>query len=282
MGFNVPQHQSQQPGLQGKMIPEPHSFMENYKAAGKLEGKVAFVTGGDSGIGQAVCIAFAKEGADVAFLYLNEDKDAQTTYEHVTAEGVRCVQIRGDVGRKAVCEDAIRQTIEAFGKLDIVVNNAAEQHVQDKLEDISEEQLQRTFATNIFGPFYVTQSALPHLKEGATIINTASIVAYKGNPKLMDYSATKGAMIALTRSLADNLVKQKIRVNAVAPGPIWTPLIPASFSAKDVAKFGMDAPMERPGQPDEVAPSYVFLASDDSSSMTGQVVHPNGGTVVNG
>jgi NAD(P)-dependent dehydrogenase (short-subunit alcohol dehydrogenase family) len=282
MSINIPQHQNTQPGRETKMVPEPDSFMENYKAAGKLEGKVALITGGDSGIGRAVSIAFAKEGADVAFVYLEEDEDADITAEHVEAEGVRCIKIRGDIGSKAFCESTIEKVIEEFDALDILVNNAAEQHVQKNLEDISEEQIKRTFATNIFGVIFLTQAALPHLKEGASIINTASIVAYQGHPKLLDYAATKGGVVAFTRSLADNLVKKKIRVNAVAPGPIWTPLIPSTFSAAEVTTFGTDSPMGRPGQPDEIAPSFVFLASDDSSYMTGQVMHPNGGTVING
>lgn len=282
MSINIPQHQNHQPGDQSKMVPEPHSSMENYKAAGKLEGKIALVTGGDSGIGRAVCVAFAKEGADVAFIYLEEDEDANVTVDLIHNEGVRCLKIRGDIGQKSFCDQAMQEVLEEFGHLEILVNNAAEQHVQKKLENITEEQLKRTFSTNIFGPIFLTQAALPYLKKGATIINTASITAYQGHPKLMDYSATKGAIVALTRSLADNLVSKKIRVNAVAPGPIWTPLIPSSFSAMEVTTFGTDSPMGRPGQPDEIAPSYVFLASSDSSYMTGQVLHPNGGTVVNG
>ncbi|MCE7887019.1 MAG: SDR family oxidoreductase [Alphaproteobacteria bacterium PRO2] len=279
---NIPQHQNRQPGHETEMIPEPQSFMENYKAAGKLEGKVALVTGGDSGIGRAVCIAFAKEGADVAFIYLEENEDAEITAEHIEQEGARCVKIRGDIGDKGFCEKSVASVIKEFGRLDILVNNAAEQHPEQDFEKITEEQLHRTFSTNIFGMMFMTQAALPHLKKGAAIINTASITAYQGHPKLVDYSATKGAVVTFTRSLADNLVSKKIRVNAVAPGPIWTPLIPSTFGALEVATFGTDTPMKRPGQPDEVAPSFVFLACDDSSYMTGQVLHPNGGTVVNG
>lgn len=279
---NVPQHQSTQPGLEGKMIPHPDSFMEDYRAAGKLEGKVALITGGDSGIGRAVAIAYAKEGADVAFVYLNEEEDAAVTAEKIVDEGHRALKIRGDIGHKSFCEDAVAQVIKHYGQLDILVNNAAEQHPQKDFLDISEEQLKETFSTNIFGFFFMTQAALPHLKEGSTIINTASVTAYQGHEKLIDYSATKGAVVTFTRSLSSSLVKKGIRVNAVAPGPIWTPLIPSTFSAMEVAAFGSNAPMSRPGQPDEVAPSYVFLASDDSSYMTGQVLHPNGGTVVNG
>lgn len=282
MSLNVPQHQTEQPGLESKMIPHPKSFMKDYKAAGKLKDKVALVTGGDSGIGRAVCIAFAKEGAHVAFVYLEEDDDAETTAEHIADEGMKYLKIRGDIGSKSFCESAVERVIKQFGQIDILVNSAAEQHVQSHLEDISEEQLKRTFDTNIFGTIFMTQAALPHLKEGAAIINTASIVAYQGHSKLIDYSATKGAVVGFTRALADNLVRKKIRVNAVAPGPIWTPLIPASFNALEVATFGSDAPMGRPGQPDEIAPCFVFLASDDASYMTGQVLHPNGGTVVNG
>jgi NAD(P)-dependent dehydrogenase (short-subunit alcohol dehydrogenase family) len=279
---NIPQHQSHQPGRESKMIPHPESFMEHYKAAGKLEGKVALVTGGDSGIGRAVCIAFAKEGADVAFIYLEEDKDAEETVAHIEAEGQRALKIRGDIGDKEICEESVAKVMSEFGQINILVNNAAEQHIQKSIEDITQDQLLNTFSTNFFGAFYMAQAALPHMQKGDCVINTASITAYQGHDVLIDYSATKGAIVAFTRSLSASLVDKGIRVNAVAPGPIWTPLIPSSFDAKAVAKFGESAPMGRPGQPDEVAPCYVFLACDDSSYMTGQVLHPNGGNIVNG
>lgn len=279
---NIPQHQSTQPGSEAAMMPHPDSFMENYKAAGKLEGKVALITGGDSGIGRAVAIAYAKEGADVAIVYLEEDDDAAITADKIAAEGRECLKIRGDIREKNFCESAVRRTLEKFGHLNILVNNAAEQHVCKKLEDITEEQLKETFGTNIFGAFFMTQAALPHFEKGDVIINTTSITAYQGHETLIDYSATKGAILTFTRSLSQSLVGKGIRVNAVAPGPIWTPLIPSSFGAADVMTFGENAPMSRPGQPDEVAPSYVFLACSDSSYMTGQVLHPNGGSVVNG
>lgn len=265
------------------MIPRPESFMENYKAAGKLDGKVALISGGDSGIGRAVAIGYAKEGADIAFIYLDEDDDAAETARHIEAAGRKVVVIKGDIGNKNFCTQAVERTVKELGGLNILVNNAAEQHVQQNLEDISEEQLRRTFDTNIFGLFFLTQAALKYLKEDDCIINTASIVAYRGKDVLMDYAATKGAIVGLTRSLASNLVDRKIRVNAVAPGPIWTPLIPASFDAEQVKEFGEGSPMGRAGQPDEVAPSYIFLAaSQDSSYITGQVIHPNGGTVIGG
>ncbi len=277
------QHQEHQPGDETKMKPHPESFMENYKAAGKLEGKVALISGGDSGIGRAISIGYAKEGADVAFIYLDEDEDAKETARHIEAEGRKVLTIKGDIGNKDFCTQAVERTVKELGGLNILVNNAAEQHVQQNLEDISEEQLRRTFDTNIFGLFFLTQAALKHLKEDDCIINTASIVAYRGKDVLMDYAATKGAIIGLTRSLASNLIDRNIRVNAVAPGPIWTPLIPASFDAEQVKEFGEGSPMGRAGQPDEVAPSYIFLASSqDSSYITGQVIHPNGGTVIGG
>ena len=247
-----------------------------------MRDKVAIITGGDSGIGRAVAIAFAKEGADVAVVYLEEDKDANETKRQVEEEGRECILIRGDVGDADFCRKAVEQTVREFGKLDILINNAAEQHPQDSIEKISEKQLERTFRTNIFSYFFMVKGAMKHLKKGAVIINTTSVTAYKGSGHLLDYSSTKGAIVAFTRSLSEALSEKCIRVNGVAPGPIWTPLIPSTFPAKEVETFGSDVPLGRAGQPEEVAPSYVFLASDDSSYMTGQVLHPNGGTVVNG
>jgi NAD(P)-dependent dehydrogenase (short-subunit alcohol dehydrogenase family) len=276
-----PQHQNRQPGREYKMKPRPKANGE-HPGCGKLEGKVAIITGGDSGIGRAVAIAFAKEGADVAAVYLEEHKDAAETEQMVEQHGRKCLLIDGDVGDEKFCQKAIKETIDEFGRIDIVVNNAAEQHPQDSIEKISAKQLERTFRTNIFSFFFMTKAAMKYLKKGATIINTASVTQYKGSPELLDYSSTKGAIVAFTRSPSQALAKKKIRVNAVAPGPIWTPLIPSTFPKDEVATFGADVPLGRPGQPEEVAPSYVFLASDDSSYMTGQVLHPNGGTVVNG
>jgi NAD(P)-dependent dehydrogenase (short-subunit alcohol dehydrogenase family) len=229
-----------------------------------------------------VAILFAKEGADVSVVYLNEHQDAQRTKELVEKEGRRCLLISGDVGDEAFCRQAVQKTVDEFGKLNILINNAAEQHPQESLEDISADQLERTFRTNIFGMFFMTKAALKHLKEGAAIINTASITAYRGSPELLDYSSTKGAIVSFTRSLSLSLEKQKIRVNAVAPGPIWTPLIPSTFTKEKVEEFGKNVPMQRPGQPEEVAPSYVFLASDDASYISGQTIHPNGGAIING
>ncbi|MCO4851400.1 SDR family oxidoreductase [Bacillus vallismortis] len=275
-----PQHQNQQPGLEYLMDPRP--VFDKPKKARKLEGKTAIITGGDSGIGRAVSVLFAKEGANVVIVYLNEHQDAEETKQYVEKEGVKCLLIAGDIGYEAFCNDVVMQASQAFPSIDILVNNAAEQHVQPSIEKITSHQLVRTFQTNIFSMFYLTKAVLPHLKKGSSIINTASITAYKGNKKLIDYSATKGAIVTFTRSLSQSLVQQGIRVNAVAPGPIWTPLIPASFSAKEVEVFGSDVPMERPGQPVEVAPSYLYLASDDSTYVTGQTIHVNGGTIVNG
>jgi NAD(P)-dependent dehydrogenase (short-subunit alcohol dehydrogenase family) len=276
-----PQHQNQQPGIEAEMTPKPKSTDSKYRPAGKLEGKVALITGGDSGIGRSVAIFYAKEGADVAIVYLNEEQDAQETKRLVEAEGKRCLTIPGDIGDEKFCQQTVQQTVQELGHLDILVNNAAEQHPQESIENISAEQLERTFRTNIFGMFFMAKAALPHLKEGSTIINTTSVTAYKGNPQLLDYSSTKGAIVAFTRSLSQSLVKKGIRVNGVAPGPIWTPLIPSTFPEDKVKSFGAQVPMQRAGQPEEVAPSYVFLASDDSSYISGQILHPNGGEVVN-
>ncbi|ACO47899.1 SDR family oxidoreductase [Deinococcus deserti] len=274
--------QSVQPGIESEMSLTPVVIRDDYRGSDKLKGKVALITGGDSGIGRAVAVHFAREGADVAILYLNEEQDAQETLAMVQEEGRRGVLIAGDIGDVEFCKQAVQQTVKELGGLDILVNNAAEQHPQDSISDITPEQLERTFRTNIFAMFYLTQAAMPHLKPGSTIINTTSVTAYKGSPQLLDYSSTKGAIVAFTRSLSQNLAEQGIRVNAVAPGPIWTPLIPATFDAERVAAHGQSTPLKRPGQPAEVAPSFVFLASDDSSYISGQVLHPNGGEVVNG
>lgn len=272
------QEQERQPGLETKMEPAP-DFANNLAGkAERLPGKTALITGGDSGIGRAVAVAFAKEGADIAISYLDEHEDAEETKKFVEKEGRRCILIPGDIGEESHCRDIIRQVIDEFGKLDVLVNNAAEQHMQTSLKDISAEQMERTFRTNVFSMFHLTKAALEHMKEGASIINTTSITAFRGEPTLIDYSATKGAILAFTRSLSGSLAKQGIRVNGVAPGPIWTPLIPASFPADQVEGFGTSSPLGRPGQPDELAPGYVYLASDDSSYVTGQVLHINGGT----
>jgi NAD(P)-dependent dehydrogenase (short-subunit alcohol dehydrogenase family) len=277
-----PQHQDQQPGIESEMTPRPQAEDRDYRGSAKLQGKVALITGGDSGIGRAVAIAFAKEGADVAIAYLSEHGDAQETRTLVEKEGRRCLAMAGDVGDERFCQQIVQDTVRELGQLDILVNNAAEQHPQDDIAMITSTQLERTFRTNIFSFFYMTKAALPHLREGSAIINTTSVTAYRGSAHLLDYAATKGAIVAFTRSLAKALVGRGIRVNGVAPGPIWTPLIPSTFPAERVATFGADVPMQRAGQPEEIAPSYVFLASDDASYMAGQILHPNGGEVVNG
>ncbi|GLY11283.1 SDR family oxidoreductase [Pseudobacillus badius] len=276
------QHQDVQPGKTELMNPQPDHIDNNYKGSGKLEGKKALLTGADSGIGRATAVYFAREGADVAIVYLEEHEDAKETKKLIEQEGRQCLLISGDIGSEDFCKEAIQKTLDTFGQIDVLVNNAGEQHPQNSLLDITAEQLEKTFRTNIFGYFYMTKAALPHLKKGASIINTASITAYQGNPALIDYSATKGAIVSFTRSLAGSLAKDGIRVNGVAPGPIWTPLIPSTFSAEKVEKFGSDTPFGRAGQPDELAPAYVFLASKDSSYISGQMIHVNGGTVVNG
>jgi NAD(P)-dependent dehydrogenase (short-subunit alcohol dehydrogenase family) len=276
------QHQDRQPGLESEMTPKPQAEDPQHKGTGKLAGKVALITGGDSGIGRAVAIAFAKEGADVAVLYLNEHGDAEETKRLVEERGRRCLTVAGDIGQEDFCRESVERTVRELGRLDVVVNNAAEQHPQDSIEDITAEQLERTFRTNIFSYFFITKAALKHLKEGSSIINTTSVTAYKGSPQLLDYSSTKGAIVAFTRSLSQALAEKGIRVNGVAPGPIWTPLIPSTFPPDKVAEFGKDVPLGRPGQPEEVATAFVFLASDDGSYYTGQVLHPNGGSVVNG
>jgi NAD(P)-dependent dehydrogenase (short-subunit alcohol dehydrogenase family) len=277
-----PQHQNQQPGMEYKLKPRPKADDASYRGSGKLQDKVAIITGGDSGIGRAVAIAFAKEGADVVIVYLNEHKDAEETKSMVEEYERSCLLMAGDIGDEKFCQNAVEQTLGQKTRLNILVNNAAVQFPQKSITDISAEQLEKTFRTNIFSMFHLTKAALPHLKPGSTIINTTSVTAYRGSPNLLDYSATKGAIVSFTRSLAHALVEKGIRVNAVAPGPIWTPLIAATFPADKVSTFGSDVPMGRAGEPEEVAPSYVFLASDDSSYITGQVLHPNGGEIVNG
>jgi len=271
-----PQEQSSQPGHETQMNPKP-DYEPRYPGSGRLDGRVALVTGGDSGIGRAVSVLFAREGAHVAIVYLDESDDAAITKQAVEAEGRRCVLISGDVGDPAFCQQAVERTVRELGRLDVLVNNAAEQHPKPDVGEISPEQLESTFRTNIFGYFFMVQAALPHLKEGSSIINTGSVTAYRGSPELLDYSSTKGAIMAFTRSLSKSLVGKGIRVNGVAPGPIWTPLIPATFPADKVKQFGASTPMKRPGQPNEVASCFLFLACEDASYVTGQFLHPNGG-----
>jgi NAD(P)-dependent dehydrogenase (short-subunit alcohol dehydrogenase family) len=277
-----PQHQNEHPGVESEMSPQPLSMDSAYKGSGKLNNKIAIITGGDSGIGKAVAIYFAKEGSDVVIVYLNEQQDAEETKKLVEAEGRRCLLLAGDIGDEAFSQEIVTKTIEQFGKINILVNNAAEQHPQKSLLDITTQQLEKTFRTNIFGYFYLTKAVLPHLHKGSTIINTASITAYEGHEELIDYSATKGAIVSFTRSLAKSLAPQGIRVNGVAPGPIWTPLIPSTFTTEKVVNFGTDTPIGRAGQPFELAPGYVYLASEDSSYVSGQILHINGGKIING
>lgn len=270
------------PGKESRMEPEPIYDNRDYKGASRLKGKTAIITGGDSGIGRAISVAYAKEGCNVVIVYNTADDDANTTKQVVEEYQSKALLIKGDIGDSNFCNKIVEKTVKEFNSLDIIVNNAAEQHQQKRLEDITDEQLQRTFQTNIFGMFYLTRAALLHLKENSVVINTSSITAYNGNADLLDYSSTKGAITAFTRSLSANLAERKIRVNQVAPGPIWTPLIVSTLDKNQVGTFGKDTPLKRPGQPVEVAEAYVFLASDASTYITGQTIHINGGTIVNG
>lgn len=276
-----PQHQ-QRPGSELKMKPQPVADNLKVKGSGKLHNKVALITGGDSGIGRAVAILFAKEGADIAIVYYNETEDAKDTALAILRYGRNCLLLPGDLSKEKFCSTVVARTIKHFGKIDVLVNNAAIHYESKSLEDITTEQLLKTFKTNIFSMFWVTKAALKHMDKGSSIINTTSVTAYRGSGVLIDYASTKGAIVGFTRSLSSNLVEKGIRVNAVAPGPIWTPLIASSFDSKKVAKHGSDVPMKRAGEPAEVAPSYLFLACSDSSYITGQVLHPNGGEIVNG
>jgi NAD(P)-dependent dehydrogenase (short-subunit alcohol dehydrogenase family) len=277
-----PPQKQRRPGTEAQMRPKPEVENPALRGSGLLLGKVALITGGDSGIGRAVAVAFAREGADVAIAYLSEHKDARATKELVETHGQRCLLLAGDLGREAQCKRVVERTYRTFGRLDVLVNNAAAQYPQEHFEDIDRAQVERTFRSNILSFFSVTRAALRYMKESSSIINTTSVTAYRGSAHLVDYSATKGAIVSFTRSLSSSLIKRGIRVNAVAPGPVWTPLIPSTFTKKQVAAFGSDAPMGRAGEPDEIAPCYVFLASAGATYMTGQVLHPNGGEIVNG
>jgi NAD(P)-dependent dehydrogenase (short-subunit alcohol dehydrogenase family) len=275
-----PKQKQRQPGKEYLMKPKPEIIRKSYKGSEKLKNKIALITGGDSGIGRAVAVHFAREGADIAVIYLEENKDAKETKKLVEKEGRRCIIIPGDITDKGFCKTAVERTAAEFGEINILINNAAEQHVKESLEEINLDDMEQTFKTNIFSMFYITKPALKYMREGDSIINTTSVTAYRGSSHLLDYSSTKGAIVTFTRSLSQNLVERKIRVNAVAPGPIWTPLIPATFKEKEVATFGQDTAIGRAGQPSEVAPAYVFLASEDSSYMVGQVIHINGGDFI--
>lgn len=275
------QTQELQPGKEYKMYPLPEFIKKGYRGSGLLNDKVAIITGGDSGIGRAVAVLFAEEGADLVIAYFGENQDAELTKVEIEKRGRRAVLINGDVSVSSHCKSIVEKTIEEFGKIDILINNAAMQFPQESLTDISDEQLHKTFETNIYPYFYLTREALPHMDTGCTIINTSSVTAYQGNGRLIDYSATKGAIVSFTRSLSANLAHKGIRVNGVAPGPIWTPMIPATFGKEDVATFGQNVPLNRAGQPSEVAPSFLFLASDQSNYITGQFIHPNGGEIIN-
>lgn len=278
--INTPQHQ-QRPGTEKAMKPQPTSDKEE-KPLGKMHNKVLLITGGDSGIGKAVAILFAKEGADIALCYLSETTDANDTMEQVEAYGRQCLLLKGDISRESFCKKIVQQTIKVFKKLDVVVNNAGLHYEAKSMDDIDFAKMKKTFEVNVFAMFYITKAALPYMKKGASIINTASVTAYRGSAHLMDYAATKGAIVSFTRSLAANLAHKGIRVNGVAPGPIWTPLVVSSFSKASVEKFGSQTPLQRAGQPVEVAPAYLFLASNDASYITGQFIHPNGGEIING
>lgn len=277
-----PQKQNKQPGIEARMNPAPEYIKDTYKPAGKLLDKVALITGGDSGIGRAVSVHFAEEGADIAIVYLDEDIDARATQNLVEAAGRRCLLIKGDVKNADFCKNAVKRTIKEYGRLNILVNNAGMQFPEKNVSNITEEQLNVTFKTNIFAYFYFAEAAVEYLQAGDCIINTTSVTAYRSSPSLIDYSSTKGAITTFTRSLATNLTDKNIRVNAVAPGPVWTPLIVSTFDKEKIKKFGSETAMKRAGQPSELAPAYVFLASDDASFITGQVIHVNGGEVVNG